>query len=58
MKPNSGWLVLALAAVAATSAAATVWTRRGQQRQVAHLQHKAHVKAWENEGGNHRPSDL
>lgn len=46
-------LLLMLAATAmAASAAATLLSRRRTQRRVAHLEHKADIKSWENEGGN------
>ena len=52
---NKGWLFLAVAAGAAGGAAAALWSRRRHHRHVAHLQHKADIKSWENEGGNLAP---
>lgn len=46
-------LILMLAATAtAAGAAVTLLSRRRIQRRVAHLEHKADIKSWENEGGN------
>ena len=46
-------LILMLAATAtAAGAAAALLSRRRIQRRVAHLEHKADIKSWENEGGN------
>ena len=52
--PTGLSLILLLAATAtAAGAAATLLTRRRTvQRRLSHLEHKADIKSWENEGGN------
>jgi hypothetical protein len=47
-----GWILMMAATATAASAAATLLARRRVQRRVAHLEHKADIKSWENEGGN------
>ena len=47
-----GWVLVLAAAATAGGAAATLLSRRSVQRRVSHLEHKADIKAWENEGGN------
>ena len=47
-----GWILMLAATATAGAAAATLVSRRRVQRRVAHLEHKAHIKSWENEGGN------
>ena len=46
------WILMLAAAATAGGAAATLLSRRRTQRRVAHLEHKADIKSWENEGGN------
>ena len=46
------WMLMFAAAATAGGAAATLLSRRRTQRRVAHLEHKADIKSWENEGGN------
>lgn len=46
------WILMLAATATAAGAAATLVSRRKVQRRVAHLEHKAHLKSWENEGGN------
>jgi len=47
-----GWILMLAAAATAGGAAAALISRRGTQRRIAHLEHKADIKSWENEGGN------
>ncbi len=47
-----GWILVLAATATAAGAAATLLSRRRIHRRVAHLEHKAHIKSWENEGGN------
>ena len=47
-----GWILMLAATATAAGAAATLLSRRRTQRRVAHLEHKAHIRSWENEGGN------
>ena len=47
-----GWIVMLAAAATAGGTAAALLSRRRTQRRVSHLEHKAHIKSWENEGGN------
>ncbi|MEO7742111.1 MAG: hypothetical protein ABIR98_04175 [Usitatibacter sp.] len=47
-----GWFLMLAATATAAGAAATLFSRRRIQRRVAHLEHKADIKSWENEGGN------
>lgn len=47
-----GWILMVAATATAAGAAATLLSRRRTQRRVAHLEHKAHIRSWENEGGN------
>jgi hypothetical protein len=46
---HKSWVLLL--AVAAGAAAAMLSLGRHQRRAAAHLEHKADIKAWENEGG-------
>ena len=52
MTTDKSWvLLLAVAAGAAGAAAAVLSRGRNHRRAAAHLEHKADIKAWENEGG-------
>ena len=56
MSTDKRWgLLLAMAISAAAGAAIAFKSQRRQVRAAEHLQHKTHVKAWENEGGNLAP---
>ena len=46
------WILVLAATATVAGAAATLLARRKFQRRVAHLEHKADIKSWENEGGN------
>ena len=51
-RTDKSWvLLLAVAAGAAGAAAAMLSRGRHHRRAAAHLEHKADIKAWENEGG-------
>jgi hypothetical protein len=57
MKENDkGWLVLAVAAGMAGGLTLEFLAQRRRQRVAAHLEHKADIKSWENEGGNVKPA--
>ena len=46
------WILVLAATATAAGAAVTLLSRRRVERRVAHLEHKADIKSWENEGGN------
>ena len=48
-------LLLAVAAGLTGAVAATLSRRRHHRNHTAHLEQKADIKCWENEGGNLRP---
>ncbi len=55
-KTSNTWLpMLGVAALAAGAVAVAQLSRRGRQRGAARQELKAHVKSWENEGGNLAP---
>ena len=57
MSNDKRWsLILAIAISAAAGAAIAATSRRKHVRATQHLQHKTHVTAWENEGGNLAPA--
>lgn len=59
MKIDKRWFLLfVVAATAATGAALATSRRRRQLRAVSdRREHKAHIKHWENEGGNFAPAE-